>query len=384
MKNIFFALLSNTKWKITQLAFFLNVTSSLFFTMWMMKLGFSEKDVIGAFCIVYSLASAPLFFKRYSFVARKFLYLSSASLLTVVTLFPDYVIFPLSAFIAAIQIARDLLIAEVSDVYARVSDSLTIDIRKIIATTVAVGGGVMCVASPMVGYLSSISPNLYFVALSALGCVVAGSLGNNETSFCLPSRVTFDFHMFCVISMGGSVCRYFIRFFMLPSVVLLFGQKIGLEGWGFALMGGVGAFLGVVGFVRFKTDKTGRISYYVPLFSVLFLSLFISSVVMYERYSSFLTVAAIISYILFEVASKFWLVNQATRLKEYAYSGVNDKTSVYSTFSKYRIAGGVVGFASAFLLYGIVDVEIGVIVSIFSIVFCTFAIVIKKAKNVIY
>ena len=377
MSKILRQLSKSHKWWITQTTHALNTTTSLLFTMLLIKEGVGVRDIMLAFTIVYSLAVLPLYCSNYAQITKVMLYLSSCSIIIAFFYKQAIMIVPLTLFAASLQISRDIMFLEILSVYSYLSRKNNVDVKKIIATAMTASMALICIVNPTMGTLLTASPPTYYVLIGLCGVVVANNIplreyDNSYARTHVKSKCSAGFTCFCVYSFASVVCRYFIRFFTIPLLITTISNRLGVGDYSFTIIGVVAGLAGILSFVTVKNKVTqpNKRTLYISMFSTLVAS---AAVAIVGTYSNLLsattsTILFIISYIALEVFSKIFSIHQADELRRYTNTE-HSRDSVYASFTKYRIFGGIFGFLTAYTLYN----EIYGSVSLF-IVCCSAAI----------
>lgn len=389
MKQIFKRLISSQKWRTTQLTHALNSTTSLLFTMLLVKNGLSEKNVILAFAVIYALALIPLYFENYMQITKNALYVSSGAVIVTFLYKQSLVIYPLTIFAASMQVSRDMMFSEVISVYSYLSRKMTVDVKKIIAVAMTFSTILVCAANPIIGTALAISPTLYFLCVGLAGLYIAHNLIPRDHDYSynsthIKSFVTKDFKYFCFYSFAVVTCRYFIRFFTLPILILTMSNKMGISNYSFAALGLIAGLVGVTSFIgsKPKQENDGRGDLYKAMFLTLLASLNIALINMYAKTLPTLALAILVigSYFALEYISKIFAVHQAAELRDFAEKE-RSRDYVYATFTKYRVFGGFVGFMVAFLLYSKVTCSMSVFIVCSSLVIALLASTRQVALN---
>ncbi|MGR5365822.1 hypothetical protein [Photobacterium damselae] len=388
MKQILKKLSTSQEWRTTQLAHALNSTSSLLLTMLLVKNGLSEKNVLLAFAFIYALALIPLYFENYMQITKKILYVSSIAVMLAFVIKQELVIYPLIIFAASLQISRDMMFSEVISVYSYLSRKLSIDIKKVIAVAMTSSALIVCAANPILGIALSISPTVYFLFIGMCGLCISHNLVTRDYNHSyhkthVKGDITQDFKYFCLYSFSLVTCRYFIRFFTIPVLILVMTERLGIGTGSFAVLGLIAGVAGVTSFINIDGEQKsrGRRPLYTTMFLTLLTSLLISLCSLFSHTLSTIPVSIMItgSYFLLEYTSKAFAVYQAAELRYFA-EHERSRDYVYATFTKYRVFGGFVGFVVAFSLYSLATISISTIIVCCSIVISTYA-VLKQIKN---
>ena len=336
--------------------------------MLLLRNGVSDHNVILAFAVIYVLALAPLYFNNFVQITKTTLLLSSVMIIIVSFHHQNLVAFPLVVFAASMQLARDIMFSEVIDVYSRLSQSKHMDIKKIIAFAMTIGMFASCLFMPMVGLISSLSTTACYLLIGTSGVYVACNLTpsrDHNQSYAM-DRVkrtsSSEFKYFCAHSFAIVMCRYFIRFFTLPLLILDMSNRLGVGSYSFTIIASVASLVSVASFIFTPQDETGVNQYglYKSLFATLSVSMFIAiiSVCSSNIPTILFGITIVISYFLLEYTSKRFSVYQAAELRDLA-DKEQSRDHAYATFIKYRVFGGFIGFIIAYALYKEINDSLG-------------------------
>ncbi|MDK9790647.1 hypothetical protein [Vibrio sp. D431a] len=376
MKSIKLDLLTNPQWLKCQAATILATTGTAFFTLWTSKTGYTEREIIGLLAFLYTLTFLPLLVSKTTSLAKGGLLISSVCLL-LAGLGVTPIGIGLCAFIASMQLSRDLFYIGMMDEYVSIAKRHKVDTRYVIGLALLFGLLVSMVTSPLIGYTSETNANLYFIILSVIGIILTFALERTQRenrdkreSRYIPSSVI----ALCSLSLVSNIPMFFIRYFVIPMAIIKFAGELGFSDNVMVIAGTLISLMTAIGFLVHRRPNPQKyiihmsVGLFASLLSCVFIVLSTIDKTVLELQEA--AVVFLLAYASLEVTSKVWTVNFIAALTKVS-SNLDEPEVAYKCFAKYKSAGGAIGYGVAFLLIPHLESTIiGLHFTIFAFGFC--------------
>lgn len=385
MFGLLVSLALNKQWLRSQLATIIGTGCMAFLTLWLIDSGHTKAHTMLIFALMYLFSFCFLIFSSSALAKRTVMAVSSLLLFFVQ---PTSLLFGvvLCLFIASVQFVRDLLYIRLMGVYGALSEKFNKDIKTVIGGGMLIGIMMSVVLTPFVGWLSAYLGTVFFILVGVGGLVLAWQVNRDTTSntfLGVDSDAESHINWLCALSMLANQTMFFVRFFVIPLMILKVSLVLGVEA---AVLPIAGTIIGMMALVGFLFNKTSLSAYYRrSMYLGLYASLFASMLICYlfgideESMSPLVIGLSLVAFFVLEVSSKVWSVNFMSQLR---FQAQNTKCpdSAFMAFARFKTAGGVIGYLLGYALLVLeYDVaRIGVTLAVLSVISTLFILINRK------
>lgn len=355
-------IIKNKHWLIAQSIIILSISAMSFFSLWLTRIGLDEKWILLSLALSYVanftlLSLAP----KAKYLAGMMLLLTSIFL---AFFHQSKEVFSglFCLFIAALQLSRDISIVRLVREYEPLAKKMQDTVKSVVSITMLLGVISTSTFLFLLGYLLSVNSHVYFTIIAIAGAIIAlNSLsGESKSKPSAGDNVPANIHYINSLSMVANSSMFFVRYYLIPMLVLEFTKSVGLDKYSFTAIGTVVGVMSLLGFIFSsnadesacrKGTFTGYFGSMVACASIVVLYVTHQALPVYLALSIFL-----VSMVVLEISSKVWTINYICHLK--AESKRTDcEQGAFMWFMRYKSLGGFIGFFAAFIMHGLLPIE---------------------------